>query len=404
MSTEIIVTYFATLLGVGVLAASWLKKYRLPESFLLLLLGLVFGPTLLGLVDVGAMGTVPDFLRTLALIIIVFSGAFNMRMRVFKDVSADALKLAIIAVVLTTVLLAVFAHYILALAILPSFLLGAIVSGTSPEVVVAFKDMLPKKQSLLDTLLVESILNSPLSVLIPLIIFDIMAQQHLGASSVSLSVLYLGKFWLMLVAGVGTGVVMGALSSKLFRSAETEFSPLMAFAIALLTYMLSINVGGSGILAVAVCGIIAGNYVFPGRRAVQKFEDAFSVLLRISVFMLLGASINLLPDGGLGISSAKILLFLLIGIFIIRPLAVLITFVKQGQMPTDDFALLGLVGPRGIAAAAIAPLVIANKIPGAELIVVVVFLFVLASIIASTGVAKLLSLGYLSAPVSKKKR
>jgi NhaP-type Na+/H+ and K+/H+ antiporter len=43
----------------------------------------------------------------------------------------------------------------------------------------------------------------------------------------------------------------------------SEYSSLILFAIALITYALAENVGGSGILAVAICGLVAGNFGFP---------------------------------------------------------------------------------------------------------------------------------------------
>jgi NhaP-type Na+/H+ or K+/H+ antiporter len=97
----LIVTYFSFLLGFGVLVANIMKKVSVPDTFLLLLVGLVTGPTIWRhpavaqfidfiIVDVSAMSVVPDFLRTLALILIVFTGAFNLNfdeLKKFSDVS-----------------------------------------------------------------------------------------------------------------------------------------------------------------------------------------------------------------------------------------------------------------------------------------------------------------------------
>jgi NhaP-type Na+/H+ or K+/H+ antiporter len=69
-------TYFAFLLGFGVVVANLLKKAKIPDTFFLLLLGLVLGPTVfmnpfvmqyvnITLVDVTAMGSVPEGLQTI---------------------------------------------------------------------------------------------------------------------------------------------------------------------------------------------------------------------------------------------------------------------------------------------------------------------------------------------------
>lgn len=392
MTTALTLTYFATLLGAGVLLANLFKKIRIPDTFFLLLAGLLFGPTALGLVDVVQMGDVPDFLRLLALIIIVYAGAFNMRMKTFKKVSDVAIRLAFIGVIITTIILGIASHYLLGLSWLASFLLGAIISGTSSEVVLAFEDIIPNVKHTRDTLVVESIINSPLCVLIPLIIFDVLTSEATGGT-VSLSVLYLSKFWLMVTAGVGTGIIIGYVTGKLMRLTEKEFTPLLAFALALLTYSFSVNVGGSGILAVATSGLIAGN-TLKRKAAIKKFDDAFSVMLRIAVFMLMGASIMLFPEGGLGVTPINILLFALIGLLIARPISVYLSRLGLEGLGRREFLITSLIGPRGIAAAAIAPLAITNNVPGANLIVTIVFLYILFSVLSSTIVAEVISSGF----------
>lgn len=392
MTTALTLTYFATLLGVGVLIANLFKKFRIPDTFFLLIAGLAFGPTALGLVDVVQMGDVPDFLRLLALIIIVYAGSFNIRMKTFKKVSDVAIRLAFIGVIITTLLLGAAAHYLLNLSWLASILLGAIISGTSSEVVLAFDDIIPNVKHTRDTLVVESIINSPLCVLIPLLIFDVLASGVSGGT-VSLSVLYLSKFWLMVTAGVGTGILIGYGTGKLMASTEKEFTPLLALALALLSYSFSVNVGGSGILAVATSALIAGN-TLTRKAAIKKFEDAFSVMLRISVFMLMGASVMLLPEGGIGASTGNIIVFAAIGLFIARPLSVYISRIGLEELGRREFLITSLIGPRGIAAAAIAPLAITNSVPGANLIVTIVFLYILLSVLSATVTAEAISSGF----------
>ena len=93
-ATLIVITYFAILLGLGVLLANVFKKRNIPDSIFLILLGLVLGPTVLGNpaisqyisiqpIDISAMGAVPDFLRILAIILIVFAGMFNVAEETF---------------------------------------------------------------------------------------------------------------------------------------------------------------------------------------------------------------------------------------------------------------------------------------------------------------------------------
>ena len=108
----LIVSYFSILLGFGVIVANLMKKIKIPDTFLLLLVGLLCGPTLWKsefvaryidfiIVDVSKMSVVPDFLRTLALVLIVFVGSFNLNFSELKRFSDISVNLAFSMVILT---------------------------------------------------------------------------------------------------------------------------------------------------------------------------------------------------------------------------------------------------------------------------------------------------------------
>ncbi|MEM5871911.1 MAG: cation:proton antiporter, partial [Candidatus Aenigmatarchaeota archaeon] len=292
-------TYFGFLLGIGVIAANLLKKINLPDTLFLLLLGLLLGPTIFNnplvtkymdvtLVDVNAMGQVPDFLRTLALILIVFMGTFNLSWRVFKRLSDLSVKLAFVGTIFNTLVLGLAASLIFGLNPIYALLLAAIISGTEGDVISVFERSLSKFKETITIIKIEAILNSPLTILFPFIFLDMVKLQP-GALFEPLK--YLSQFWLMIAAGIGTGIIIGLAVGKLIRKVTKEYTALLLLSIALITYALAENVGGSGILAVAVCGLVAGNMVLKPeeKEIVTGFENQLAEMLRISVFMLLGA-------------------------------------------------------------------------------------------------------------------
>jgi cell volume regulation protein A len=297
----LIVTYFSFLLGFGVLVASIMKKIRIPDTFLLLLVGLLLGPTIwknpfisqyidLSIVDVGAMSVVPDFLRTLALVLIVFTGAFNLNFSELKRIADVSVNLAFSLVILNTIVLGAASKMIFSLPWIPALLIGAILSGTDASVVFTFEESLKDYSKSLTVLKVESILNSPLSVIIPILFLDLI---ELSPGEVLTPSLYISQFWQMVVAGIGSGIVIGLVMSKIITRMVEEYSGLTISSIALLTFGLSEQVGGSGMLGVAFAGFIIGNFAFPHKERVREFQSEFSDLLRISVFTLLGAQVFL---------------------------------------------------------------------------------------------------------------
>ncbi|MBN2330252.1 MAG: cation:proton antiporter [Candidatus Aenigmarchaeota archaeon] len=396
------VTYFAILLGFGVLLANVLKKRNIPDTIFLLLLGLLFSPTFIShpfvtqyisikLVDVQAMGNIPDFLRILALILVVFTGTFNLNFRIFKRYSAISLKLAVIGVLINTIVLGVIAHFMFNIEILFAFLFASVISGTGSAVVFAFERALAKSRRALTIIKVESIFNSPISVLVPLIFLDLL---YLTPGALIEPMKYLSQFWLMITAGVGTGLLIGLSVSRLFKGIREEYTPLLLFAIALITYALAIGVGGSGMLAVAICGLVASNFSISkkeDREKIIRFEDQLSEMLRISVFTLLGAQVTLI----MGLKEFVLIILFFVLVVILRPLFLLsLMGGLKRKFSRLDIMLMSFIAPRGLPAAAMVPIIAAAVIsvgqPAmADTIVNIVFMVILLSVLFSTLVAKI---------------
>ncbi|MFO7872051.1 MAG: cation:proton antiporter [Candidatus Undinarchaeales archaeon] len=376
------VTYFATLLGFGILIMHFTKRHNISEAFFLLLVGLVFGPTVLNLVNVGSMGDIPVFLRTLALVVIAFASAFHLKLSTFKRVSTISLKLAFGGFFFAMITTALLAHSIFSLSWIGSFILGAVIGGSSSSAIVTFRGTLKEEKDTLDILLIESIFSDPLTVLVPLLLLGFLV------GTISHPTTAISQFWQLIAAGVGTGVVIGFAAVHVFRRTQKELSPILGFAIALITYAAAGNIGGSGILAVAICAIILGNMKIPFKKDIGGFEDSLSIMLNISVFTLLGAQISLMAVPGILMKE-----LLLIGalIFIIRPAFSVFALINE-QMDLKEILLVSFTGPRGAACAAIAaiPLSIAVKegltsfIPEAEIILITAFMAVLLTILSST--------------------
>ncbi|MDI6888754.1 MAG: cation:proton antiporter [Methanocellales archaeon] len=388
----LIVSYFSFLLGFGVLVANMMKKIRIPDPIFLLLIGLACGPTIwknpavvqhiqLTIVDVDAMSVVPDFLRTLALVLIVFTGAFNLRFSELKKFSDISIKLAFLVVVLNTVALGIIAKFVFNLGMVPALLIGAIISGTDISVVVTFEDVLKKHSNILTILKMESIINSPLSVLIPFLFLDFLRS---APSAVLEPGIYISKFWLMIAAGVGGGIVIGLAVTKILDRMLREYTPLIIFSLALLTYGLVEAVGGSGMLAAAISGCIIGNTAFTHKKAAKEFHSEISDMLRIAIYTLLGAQVFLDLNPMLILAEILFVLF----VFVVRPVFVTL-LAGDIEVDYEGTTLLKWVAPRGISAAAMAP--IAAVALGDQRIINVVFMVIFFSVLFSTITASLVS-------------
>ncbi|MFQ5648136.1 MAG: cation:proton antiporter, partial [Candidatus Aenigmatarchaeota archaeon] len=270
-------------------------------------------------------------------------------------------------------------------------------------VVYAFEGVFKDSAKSITILKIESIFNSPLTVLVPLLFLDLVVLQP-GALFEPLR--YATSFWLMVAAGVGTGII-GLAVSRLMKGMLKQYSPLLLFAIALVTYALTENVGGSGMLAVAVCGLIAGNFGVPKKEKeeIERFEDHLSEMLRISVFTLLGAQIAFT----LTMHEFLVACVFFVAVFLLRPVWALPLLGKRlrSEMTRRDVLVLSFLAPRGLASAAMAPIVAAVIISAGSpvmggFILNVIFLIILLSILLST-IAAILLREKIEAPVERLK-
>jgi cell volume regulation protein A len=388
------VTYFGILLGLGILVANLLKKAKVPDTFFLLLLGLVLGPTVYAnpivtrfvsttLVDLSVAGNIPDFLRILALIMVVFTSMFNLGMRAFKRVGNSALNIALVGVTFNTIVMGFVLNLVFGIDIMYAFVITSVISGTGTGVLFVYDRLLKGSRRALNIVKVESILNTPLSVLFPILFLELITLQ----SDVIQPMLYLRKFWIMVALGAGAGLIMGLAVTKVFRSLLKEYTPLMLFSFALISYSLAENVGGSGMLAVAVAGLLAGTYISRGEDEVRVFDDHLSEMLRISVFTLLGAQITLAftPMEFISIVSFFIIMTFARPIFLYPALGK-----KKMHYDRDDFFLMSFLAPRGLGSAAMAPIVATAFIAiGQEALAAqmmnIVFMVILLSVAVSTA-------------------
>jgi NhaP-type Na+/H+ and K+/H+ antiporter len=119
--------------------------------------------------------------------------------------------------------------------------------------------------------------------------------------------------------------------------------PGLRRSIVFLIYSLTQLVGGSGILALYISGIIVGNIAFLYRRHLMRFIDSLAWIMQISMFLILGLLVN--PHELGAIAPAGIACTLIL-IFIARPLAVFICLFRS-RFNISEQALISWSGLKG---------------------------------------------------------
>jgi Na+:H+ antiporter len=277
------------LLAVAILFAALARRVSLPESVVLVLVGL-FGATLFP--DL-LVAVTPGLVLGVFVPGLVFAAAYSIDWTDLRPVLGPILALAIPGVLASAVIVA-FALYLgMGLPLELAFVVGAITAATDPVAVVATMRRLDVPRGLRTIVDGESLLNDGTG----LVLFALAVRAvEAGVGTSEAVALFVGT---IAVSGV-VGVAGGLVAARLIRATnERTIQLAVSLVTAYGTYQLADVVGLSGILATVIAGIALGSRMrrTAGSDAlVREIEDLWDVvafILTSLVFLLIGFAIRL---------------------------------------------------------------------------------------------------------------
>lgn len=359
-SSELI--FACALIGALGIGAQWLAwRLQAPAIVLMALAGLAVGPlwaVLFGeaLLDPQRVfnGSGKELLRpivSLAVAVILFEGGLVLKFETLREAGAAVRRMVFLGGPLAWLFGSLAAHYVAGLDWGSAVVFGGVLVVTGPTVIMPLL-----RQSKLGGragafLKWEGIVNDPVGALFAVAAFEIIRVAATGES-------ILGKGAMIVFAaamGVGLGIAFGLAMVRAFRQGWTpEYlkAPII-FASIILCYALAEMIEKEiGLVAVTAYGMTLANSRLAGLNELRKFKEDIAVLLVSGVFVILTA--NLTPDVIRRALTWNTLAFLLVMLFVVRPLSVWIaTF---GTLKRNEALLLGWIAPRGVVAVAVSSL------------------------------------------------
>ncbi|GHF48711.1 cell volume regulation protein A [Deinococcus metalli] len=365
----------SVLLLLGLVASKLGGRLGIPGLVLFLGIGMLAGSEGPGGIDFENY-PLTQAVGILTLAFILYSGGLETDWRYTRPVLRDGLLLATLGVVLTTGLVAVVAHALLALPWLTSILLGAVVSSTDASAVfsVLKERALGLKGRIRPMLEFESGVNDPMAVFLVIGLTSLIA--HPGTPWTGVVPLFLKQMVLGGVIGLG----MGRLAVRVFNRINLPSDGLytvLSVALVGLVYASTALVGGSGFLAVYIAGVVLGNSAFVHRRSLRQWHEGLTYLLEIGMFLLLGLLVFPSKVVQLAVPSLLISLFLM---FVARPVAVFVSL-SLARVPTAHKGMVAWVGLRGAVPIILATFPLLEHVPGADTIFNVAFFIMLTSLL-----------------------
>jgi len=354
----------------------WLQK--IPYTIMLVIVGLG-----LASLDIKLIELSPELILEIFLPPLLFEAAWNVRWRSLKVYLLPVLLFAVVGVIISLIGITAIVHQFTNLSLPIALLIAACLSATDPVSVLALFKQLGASEKLMVIMEGESLLNDGVAVVAFVLLVGLpMGQTDLGVTSTIID------FTRFVGIGMATGSLIGFGISYLTQRFDY---PLVEQSLTLLaaygSYLLAEDLGGSGVIAVVVIGIILGNFgsrigMSPRTRLfISEFWEFVAFFVNSIIFLLIGDQVSL---GSLG-ENLPLIMIAIIGIVVTRAISIYGLTVISNLFTTESINLreqtvLWWGGLRGSVAIALV-LSLPNGLPEKPIMIDVIFGVVLFTLL-----------------------
>lgn len=370
----------AALVIIGVVVSGVADRYRFPGLVLFLLLGMAVADDGLAIVHFGDARLAQN-VAIVALVVILFEGGLATAPEAIRRAGAPAAVLATVGVIVTAAIAAGGAALAFDLPASSSLLIGAVVASTDAAAVFSALRGETMPARVRDLLQMESGLNDPIAVMLTIGMVEVWRGDPGPGDWVTFGLLHL-------LGGLVVGIAIGLLARLALRQLHLPSAssyPVLALAIAGLSYGVATELGSSGFLAVYLTGLVLGRK----RRLVRSllhFHEGLAAAAEAVLFLMLGLLVfpsRLLDVIGPSLVVAGVLMF------VARPIAVALCL-PWFRFNRRELALVSWAGLRGAVPIVLATIPLTAGHPDGSLVFDVVFVTVLASLVIQASTVGLL--------------
>ncbi len=374
------------ILGVGSFTGFIARLIKVPDVVLFLLAGMALGSAGFGLLDVKVDSTLNQLILIFGSCYILFDGGASVKLTILKNVWPTLLTISTVGVLISALITAYAAQYLLGLPFIFALLLGAVIASTDPATLVPVFRQVKVRAKVAQTVMSESAFNDAMGAILTFAVLA-MATSNAGFS-IGGSLLNLLQ---QSIFGIIGGLLFGYLAA-LFIAHEkfsflAEYAPVVTLMAVAAAYLSADSLHASGFMAVFVFGLVLGNkeiFSFKmGKSEQEKLEDfvlTTSLIMRMFIFILLGSQVNfaLLAQyfwPALGVVAV----FMFIG----RPLVVFVCAMpdRRAKWTLQELLFMCWTRETGVIPGALAGMLVGLQVPHADVIASVTFMAILITIL-----------------------
>jgi cell volume regulation protein A len=392
VEVEHILRDFGLILGAGLVSQLIATLLKLPEMVVLVAAGAVIGPSVLGLVSNPLGGVGAQLLFNIGVALILFHGGTGISIGVISRTAVGLGLLVLPGVAITALIVALVVWPVFGVAFPVALLVGAVLAATDPAILIPLFDRLKLRPKVSQTVIAESAFNDVTGTVLTLTLVGVVEAGGFTLAGPALE--FAKELALGTVVGVVAGGVLCYAVASTTRAGIWDESPGVAIlAVVTLAYFSTESVGGSAYLAAFVMGLMIGNMDLlrlghhdEHSTLLEGFLGQVAEIATLLVFITLGLN---LPFEALGKYLLGGLLVMFVFIFVARPVTVLACLLpdRRGGWTREEIAFISWCRETGVIPAAVASLLLARGVEGAEIAVSLVALAVCVTLLLQATTA-----------------
>ena len=318
-----LVEFSVVLLAIAVVVAVLARRWHVPYTVFLLMVGLAIGVLreTLGL-SVGPLAEAELSKELIFLIFLpplLFEGTIHMDLEILRRHLAPVVLLAMLGTLIACGMIGASAHWAFALPWAAALLLATMLAPTDPVSVLALFKEEGVNKDLSTVVEGESVFNDGIAVVLYLIFL-----RMVGGESVTLTGAT-GEFLKEILLGGAVGLLMGYGAHWILGRIDDRFTEIMiSVVLSWGVYLAADRMHASGVIAVVGAGIVIGNFgqvlsMSPtSRLALVGFWEVIAFLVNSILFLMMG----LASDPAKILSEWKMVLTLFVVMVFVRSIVV----------------------------------------------------------------------------------
>jgi NhaP-type Na+/H+ or K+/H+ antiporter len=382
MSEYQILTVIAAFGFLYSLVAARLERTPVSGAFVYIAIGLLCGPTFLGLVDLELEAEGIKQLAELTLAVVLFTDSASANLNVLRKVEQLPIRLLLIGLPLT-IALGFAAGYVVfdGMSLFAIALLATMLAPTDAALGKAVVTNRNVPDGVRQGLNVESGLNDGICVPVLLIFLALATTTGVGSETATM-VIRLPLEQIGIGALVGATLALAGGTALRFCSERRwlrgTWVQLPVIALALLCLALAQWLGGSGFIASFVGGLVFGGITRDHKEQVLRGAEGTGDALALITWFAFGAAVigPQIPH-----LTWQIFIYAVLSLTVVRMLPVMLSLIGMKQR-LDTQLFIGWFGPRGLASIVFIVIVAAAKLPENETLIATVAWTIVLSIVA----------------------